>query len=901
MMGTMKTAPKRKMINRQPHQLSYITPREAKILKMLGGSGRITQEGIPAYDSVFGNTFSGTYVNNPSSFSDHFQNAITDLSTGFGFNSNASQDTLDTYAERTERNIQRQIAEGTWPGSAKPTTSDNDGGGDDSPSSVSNSTAGADAAAEDAAKKAELDRLIAEAQTYNTSVDDFNQTFSNALSGVDDFSSAIGGADIYSLYDDPTTAANENIYETYYDDISSTYDALSNTSLSAAPDLSTDFDFTDEEKALFALNNPNDFGNIVDTYGGLVDTLDTLKTDRDTAVSNLTNTSNELYNALDDASFALTDFVNADGTYDYRGYNAAKNAYETIKDLNQTTRTIDDALASQTGALDDVTDLLGDLTPTLSGIGDAYTAEQNRIRTYGNNLYDTIDALGLDTASISSSDLANIKAQIDAAQKGAGRFSSDLGFNFSGQLAELNAAEAMINDLIAQQAAENQRISDAQRNIDNRIYDFGLTAGDLDISNLSQIENLQRELNKLQREANQFSSPLGSISADVSGVQGTLNDLLTKRAEEEARINQFATQLGTQEDELRAILDNGLTIADLEEMENLRRRIDASQLDASRFDSLLGTSDAFRFPLEDLGILEGEVDQLFQDRADELARISQAEEDFARMAANVERGAGSANRFSKAALDAIQDQITSGQRDISEFTSLLPYNFGAEGMDATAIQDYIDAQAALDSAVAARGAELDAISGDLGAAVRDLDTTELYDEAAFDQMLDDLSAAGVDLSAYSGGRASDLLSELATSRKSVNQRLDDLYDRRDQYETEASEMLENLLASDYGRSNYEEYQGLIDTLSEDIDLYKATQADDERKALSKELARRLGLVEADERAVQQRLAAEGADIGFNEYALFEPDEEAGFYTFDDEEEEEENPLFSSFLQNTGAA
>ena len=91
------------------------------------------------------------------------------------------------------------------------------------------------------------------------------------------------------------------------------------------------------------------------------------------------------------------------------------------------------------------------------------------------------------------------------------------------------------------------------------------------------------------------------------------------------------------------------------------------------------------------------------------------------------------------------------------------------------------------------------------------------------------------------------------------------------------------------------------TLSEDIDLYKATQADDERKALGRELERRLGLVEADERAVQQRLAAEGADIGFNEYALFEPDEEAGFYTFDDEEEEEENPLFSSFLQNTGAA
>ena len=899
MMGTMKTAPKRKVINKQPHQLSYITPREAKILKMLGGSGRITQEGIPAYDSIFGNTFSGSYVSNPSSISDHFQNAMTDLSTGFGFNSGASDATLNTYADRTANNPNNKINDdGTFNG----ITTNYSGGNNNTAANntAANNTAGADAAAEDAARQAELDRLIAEAQTYNTTVDDFNQTFSNAASGLDDFSSAIGDADIYSLYDDPTTAANENIYDNFYDDVSGTYDALTGAGLDA-PDLSTDFDFTDEEKALFALSNPDDFGDLSDTYGGLVNTLDTLKTDRDTAVSGLTNTSNELYNTLDDARFGLTDFVNPDGTYDYRGFDEAKSAYEIIKDLNQTTRTIDDELASQTGAFDDVTTLLGELTPTLSGISDAYGTEVSRVNDYGSDLYDTIDALGLDSASISSGDLGNIKAQIDAAQKSAGRFSSDLGFDFGGQLNELNEAEAAINNLIAGRAAENQRVSAAQTGIDNRIYDFGLDAGDLDISNLSQIQNLQRELNRLEREASQFSSPLGGISANVSGVRGTLDDLLAKRAEEESRINQFAGQLGTREDELRAILDNGLTIADLEDMEDLRRRIDTNQLDASRFSSLLDTSDAFRFPLADLGTLEGDVDRLFQDRSDELDRISQAEEDFGRIAANVERGAGSANRFSKAALDAIQDQITSGQRDISEFSSLLPYNFGAEGMDATAIQDFIDAQTALDSAVSARGAELDTISGDLGAAVRDLDTTELYDEESFDQMLDDLSAAGVDLSAYSGGRANDLLTQLSKGRSSVNERLDDLYDRRDQFETDASSMLENLLASDYGRSNYEEYEGLVDTLSSDIDLYKASQADDERKALSRELARRLGLVEADERAVQSRLASEGADTGFNDYALFEPDEEAGFYNFEDEEEEEEDQLFSSFLQNTGAA
>ena len=145
MMGTMKTAPKRKVINKQPHQLSYITPREAKILKMLGGSGRITQEGIPAYDSIFGNTFSGSYVSNPSSISDHFQNAMTDLSTGFGFNSGASDATLSTYADRTANNPNNKINDdGTFNG----ITTNYSGGNNNTSANntAANNTAGADAA-----------------------------------------------------------------------------------------------------------------------------------------------------------------------------------------------------------------------------------------------------------------------------------------------------------------------------------------------------------------------------------------------------------------------------------------------------------------------------------------------------------------------------------------------------------------------------------------------------------------------------------------------------------------------------------------------------------------------------------------------------------------------------------
>ena len=46
--GGLSTIPKERMINNQPHQLSYINPQEAGLLQALGGSGRRV-DGIPSY------------------------------------------------------------------------------------------------------------------------------------------------------------------------------------------------------------------------------------------------------------------------------------------------------------------------------------------------------------------------------------------------------------------------------------------------------------------------------------------------------------------------------------------------------------------------------------------------------------------------------------------------------------------------------------------------------------------------------------------------------------------------------------------------------------------------------------------------------------------------------------
>ena len=116
--------------------------------------------------------------------------------------------------------------------------------------------------------------------------------------------------------------------------------------------------------------------------------------------------------------------------------------------------------------------------------------------------------------------------------------------------------------------------------------------------------------------------------------------------------------------------------------------------------------------------------------------------------------------------------------------------------------------------------------------------------------------------------------------------------------------MEDLLASDYGRDNYEKYKGIFDPIGAEIEKFGAKRAYDERDDITAELARRLGLVEADEKAVESRLAAANADLNdyqFSDYKLVDPlstlNTGYGLYNEDEEEEDEFGNLNSAFYKN----
>ena len=106
------------------------------------------------------------------------------------------------------------------------------------------------------------------------------------------------------------------------------------------------------------------------------------------------------------------------------------------------------------------------------------------------------------------------------------------------------------------------------------------------------------------------------------------------------------------------------------------------------------------------------------------------------------------------------------------------------------------------------------------------------------------------------------------------------------------------------RETYEKYKGLYDPIDAEIAEYTASQAYDERDAITQELANRLAQIEQDELNVANRISASNEDLNnyqFSDYKLIDPLTQMnvgyGLYNQDEEEEEDFTLPQSAFYQN----
>lgn len=414
---------------------------------------------------------------------------------------------------------------------------------------------------------------------------------------------------------------------------------------------------------------------------------------------------------------------------------------------------------------------------------------------------------------------------------------------------------SQLNQLQQQRKSEEQRINDFRGDLLSNISQYETGLGQLGISDLNQMNQLERDLAALNAKRNSFSSSIldqmypggfQEIDSRYSSMMSGLQDLRDQRAAEEQRIRDYESGLLSSADSFRNTL-SGYTIADEAGMNELQNLIDERQRQAGRFSSELGFN--FNDELGELSDVELGLNQLVRDRTNELNRIETAQNNYLNTARAIEQAAEGAGIYSASGIDAIEDNLRDLQNDIGGFSSALNYDFsGATG-------SITDAEAALAAVNERRQAELDSILGSIGGATEGLGDIDLYDEAGIRDRLSQLRDIEGQLAPFSGGRVGDIQSGIDTGVESVNARLQELADYRSNLEQQAQALMETVNNASYFREDdLGDNQSAYDAIQAEAELYNAQQAMDEVDAIMNRLNSERGRLQADAEAVKARNA-----------------------------------------------
>ena len=295
------------------------------------------------------------------------------------------------------------------------------------------------------------------ASTYNQAVKDYNDQLSTFSGNIGNTSATLGGLGIGDLYDDPTTDINENQYASLKNTLSGY-----NTSLAglATPDKPT-------------------FSSVIQSEYGPIGI---------TNIPSLSNANSNMYNSLTgqvgDLSASLNDLNRQRTAEENRvksfrtGLLGDVNNYNTqlgqlgIADISQM-----DALDRQLSSLDTrrnafSSSILDQLYPSglseyktgraglsagLTDLRNRRTTEQDRISAYEKALLGDVDTYRntLGDLTIADADgITNLQDLINDRQRQAGRFSSELGFNFNDELGELSDVGRSVGNLSRERQTE---------------------------------------------------------------------------------------------------------------------------------------------------------------------------------------------------------------------------------------------------------------------------------------------------------------------------------------------------------------------------------------------------------------------------------------------------------------
>jgi hypothetical protein len=686
-----------------------------------------------------------------------------------------------------------------------------------------------------------------QADAYNTAVDSYNASFNNAISGLTGLRNNIGGLTIADLYDDPTTSANENQYDNYLTSLNNMETALGNLSFSADRPTFSSVLTTDDGTATVD-DIPTLGSAMTGNVPDYLDTIDNLRTSLKGLSRDRRKEENRISDFQSDLNFDLGQINRDVGRLDISQTDRLGGYEDQLADLERGYNAFSSDILGQVGGLsyDD-----SGIESAIQGLRDARSAEETRIENFGTNLGNFADtyADNLSGYNITNlDDLNNLQGLIDTQQDAASDFDSLLDFDFSNQLNSLGQTERGVGNLLDDREAELDRISAAELEAQRRATGLSRFADSLGIADIDSMNDLGYDIDDYNTDIGNFESLLdfdfSGANSTATGAAEALAQLRTDRQTELDRIDQFGTDLGGFASQYATDL-GGYNIANIDEMDALQELIDQRQNEARRFSSELDFD--FDTQLDDLRNVEGDLGDLYLERQLEQGRIEDAERDYLRTAQSLDRLADSTGIYSKAGIDALQEDLDNLNADITGFESLLDFDFSGS--------DEFRNQAGLDISdlYSQRGEALDAINNPIAGISEGAAGLELYDETGMRDARGELSDLNRDLSRFSGGRVEEIQGNVNTAIGDIDTRLEELNTYRNELETKAQGLLEQVNnATYYGLGDLEGDLGSLDAQQAEIELYNAQVAMDELDQLQERLYGERNRLEQDAQNVAAR-------------------------------------------------
>jgi hypothetical protein len=309
------------------------------------------------------------------------------------------------------------------------------------------------------AYKKKADAYNKEVDAYNAQLTDFNKKYGS-------FSNTIGGLDMSSFWDDPTTAQNENMYGSYLKDLTNLKNSLGGLNFNTDKPI---FDSSiDSEYGTVSITNiptlskinSNLYNTLTGGFDSLIGDLKGLNTDRTNEIQRINDFRQGILGNIEDYNVGLGQM----GIADLNQMNALER---NLQSLNRQRQGFTSALMGQLypNGFEQFDSLYSGVNQGLTDLRGQRTAEEKRISDYEKAILGYADEYGgmLSNYDITNADEMNaLQKLIDARQKEAGRFSSELGFDFSQELADLYDVETGLGKLQGDRTKELNRIQQAQ-------------------------------------------------------------------------------------------------------------------------------------------------------------------------------------------------------------------------------------------------------------------------------------------------------------------------------------------------------------------------------------------------------------------------------------------------------